>query len=87
MRNSNGRVDSNAGAKGMIKVWTYSGYRGDEKPIRFELNGVEYEVEDILDKWYGKDADFFKVMTQKDRIFILRLDRFDGIWDIEAVVR
>jgi hypothetical protein len=28
----------------MIKVWTYSGYRGDEKPIKFELHGVEYEI-------------------------------------------
>lgn len=71
----------------MIRVWTYSGYRGDEKPIRFEVNGVDHRVADIIDQWYGQNADFFKVRTRKDKIYILRLDRFDGMWDIEAVVR
>jgi hypothetical protein len=71
----------------MIRVWTYAGYKGDEKPIKFEANGVQHRVVDILDRWYGQRADFFKVRTQMDKIFILRLDRFDGIWDIEAVVK
>lgn len=70
----------------MIRVWTYSGYRGDEKPVKFELGGVLHEIKDILDRWYGQEADFFKVKTEKDRIYILRYDRFDGIWDVEAVV-
>ncbi len=70
----------------MIRVWTYAGYRDDERPIKFELNGVEHEIASILDRWYGQGADFFKVRTKAGRIYILRHDRFDGIWDIESVV-
>ena len=32
-----------------LKVWSFSGYRGDEKPVRIELNGKVHYVEEILD--------------------------------------
>ncbi len=70
----------------MIEVWTYSGYRGDERPTRFILNGVVYRVEEIIDRWFGQEADYFKVKTDRGKVFILRLDRFDGMWDIETIV-
>jgi len=70
---------------GMIKVWSYSGYRGEERPYRFELSGVMLEVEEVLDRWYGQEADFFKVRTDRGGVYILRLDRFDGCWDLESI--
>lgn len=71
----------------MIKVWTYSGHRGDERPVKLELNGVEHEIMEVLDRWCGGEADYFKVKTRGGVIYILRLDRFDGMWDLEGLVK
>ncbi|RMG58121.1 MAG: hypothetical protein D6713_08345 [Deltaproteobacteria bacterium] len=69
----------------MIEVWTYSGYRDDERPVKFILNGVVHQVEEIVDRWYGQEADYYKVRTDRGKVYILRQDRFTGIWDLESI--
>jgi hypothetical protein len=33
-----------------LEVDCYSGHKGDERPVRFRLDGNEYLVEDVLDQ-------------------------------------
>jgi len=51
-----------------IQVECYAGYRSEESPRSFSLNGRRYEIEEIVDRWYqgSRDpavpaCDYFKV--------------------------
>ena len=45
----------------LVRVECYAGYKGDERPVRFFLDGQGYEVVELLDRWYGQDHAYFKV--------------------------
>ncbi len=74
-----------------MRVQCYSGYKGDERPVRFELHGREYVVEEILDRWYGPHATFFKLRADDGNVYILRQSVGDGegekTWSLEAFRR
>lgn len=55
-----------------VRVECYAGHKADERPVRFELDGREYVVEEVLDQWYGPDAQFFKVRANDANLYILR---------------
>ena len=44
-----------------LEVDCYSGYKAEEKPIRFRLDGHQYLIEEVLDQWYGPNDEFYKV--------------------------
>jgi hypothetical protein len=44
-----------------VQVECYSGYKADEKPVRFQLGSHRYAIEGVLDQWFGPDHVFFKV--------------------------
>jgi len=66
-----------------IKVIEYSGYKVNERPVRFILGDKELEVKEILDRWYGEEHDYFKVRASDDRIYILRWHRTLDFWSLE----
>jgi hypothetical protein len=43
-----------------VEVDCYSGYEADERPVRFGLDRHEYQVEELLDQWYGQNDVFFQ---------------------------
>ena len=50
----------------------YSGRKADERPVSFRLDADEYLVEEVLDQWYGRDDEFFKVRADDGNLYILR---------------
>ena len=48
-----------------LKVECYAGWKADERPLRFELDGGGYAVEEVLDQWYGPESTFFKVRAER----------------------
>src|SRR5436309_16132786 len=44
-----------------VRVECHAGYRGDETPRRFHLEGKTIEVAAILDRWKEPGALFFRV--------------------------
>ncbi len=46
-----------------VRVQCYSGYKAEERPARFQLDGYDHIVEDILDQWQSPDAIYFKVRS------------------------
>jgi uncharacterized protein (UPF0128 family) len=54
-----------------VEVDCYSGYKADERPARFRLEGHEYLVEELLDQWYGQNDVFFKVRADDGNLYIL----------------
>ncbi len=57
--------------KMQVEVDCYSGYKADERPVRFRLDGHEYLVEELLDQWYGQNDVFFKVRADDGNLYIL----------------
>jgi len=69
-----------------LRVICYSGQKGDERPIRFELEDREYLVEEIVDQWYGPDDTFFKVQASDGNLYVLRRRSStpEGEWSLES---
>jgi hypothetical protein len=67
-----------------VDVDCYSGYKADERPVRFRLDGHEYQVEELLDQWYGQNDVFFKVLADDGNVYILSNDSSSpaGRWAI-----
>jgi hypothetical protein len=72
-----------------LRVECYSGFKADERPVRFELNGTVYLVEELLDQWYGPRDTYFKIRADDGNLYILRHDTFapEGAWSLESFRR
>lgn len=67
-----------------VQVECYAGGKADEKPVRFQLDGHVYIVEEVLDQWYGPEHAFFKVRADDGNSYILRHETSvpDGGWEL-----
>ncbi len=68
-----------------VSVETYDGHKGAERPIAFTWKERRIECQKILDRWYGEDHEYFKARGDDGRIYILRYDREDDVWELSAV--
>lgn len=63
-----------------IHVECYSGYRGEETPVRFVVGEHKVEVTDIVDRWIAPDHRYFKVTGDDGFTYLLRHDVWDERW-------
>jgi hypothetical protein len=66
-----------------IYVDAYSGYKANERPRLFDLDGEVYEIASVLDRWH-KPSTYFKVRTTDSRVFILRHDEQADEWTLQG---
>jgi len=67
-----------------VEVISYSGYRVNERPIRFFVGERWLKVKEIIKRWRDEEYDSFKVRANDNRIYILKWHRTDDIWKIEG---
>lgn len=69
-----------------VRVECYSGHKADERPVRFWLDERLYQVEEVVDRWYGPEDAFFKVRADDGNLYILRQERStpEEVWRLEA---
>ncbi len=69
-----------------VRVECYSGYKADERPVRFWLDERLYLVEEVVDRWYGPEDTFFKIRADDGNLYILRQERSTsgGAWRLES---
>jgi hypothetical protein len=65
-----------------IRVETYDGYRAGERPLRFSLGEKRREVVEVLDRWFGEDHDYFKVLADDGGVYVLRYGRGADGWEL-----
>ena len=70
-----------------VRVECYSGYRGEERPVRFTLGEHTLEVQEIEDQWYSPGATYFRVVAADRNIYILRHDEHEDVWTLEGYRR
>jgi len=65
-------------------VQSYSGRKGDERPVRFRLEDNDYLVDEILDQWYGPGHVYYKVCANDGNLYILQQETSvpDGSWEL-----
>ncbi len=67
-----------------VEVECYSGYRADERPVRFVISGRTYEVIDVEDRWYSPRATYFRVVASDGNRYVLYHDEEVDLWSLEA---
>jgi hypothetical protein len=69
-----------------VQVECYSGYKADERPLRFFLGEIGYSVEEVLDRWYGPGSTYFRVKADDGNLYILRhsWEEDPFLWTLEA---
>ncbi len=72
-----------------VRVESYSGYKIDQRPLCFYLRDRKYQVEEVLDQWYGPDDTYFRVRAEDGNIYILRHAHAgpEGGWTLESFRR
>jgi hypothetical protein len=65
-----------------IKVSTYAGYKGDERPTAFTIAARSFQVREIVDRWYGEDHAYFKLIADDGNLYIIRHDAETGTWEL-----
>lgn len=63
-----------------IEVIAYSGYRANERPMYFLCAGKRVEVTRLLDRWYGLEHDYFKVLGSDGSVYLLKWHRTLDLW-------
>lgn len=70
----------------VIHVSCYSGYKADERPISFTLLGRELMVEEIIDRWYGPNKSFFKILANDNKVYLIKYDQDEDQWTLEKIM-
>jgi hypothetical protein len=65
-----------------ISVKTYSGYKADERPVELVIGDLEVNVREVLDRWYGPDHAYFKLVGDNERTYIVRHDERADEWEL-----
>jgi len=68
-----------------VQIECHAGYRGDETPRRFHLEGNTIDVAAIVRRWKEPGAFFFRVRGCDARAYELRRDEHPGSWEIPEV--
>ncbi len=68
----------------VVQVEAYSGYKAQERPLRFRLGEHWRLVREVVDRWYGPEATYFKVAAEDGNLYILRLEVGTEEWSLAA---
>lgn len=65
-----------------LSVQCYSSRKADEWPLRFQLEGRQYEIEGVLDQWFDPGSILYKVRADDGNLYVLRQQTStpDGEW-------
>lgn len=70
----------------VIQVSCYSGYKANERPINFTVRGRNLLVEEIIDRWYGVNHSYFKILANDQKIYLIRYDQDEDLWTLEKIM-
>jgi hypothetical protein len=68
----------------LVQVEAYSGFKANERPQSFVLNGRRYRVEELCDQWLGPDSSYFKVRADDQNVYILEYVPAHDAWRLAS---
>jgi hypothetical protein len=66
----------------VVSVDAYAGYKGEETPRSFTLNGVHLSVDEILERWYTETHSCFRIRASDRQRYVLRYHLDEGAWEL-----
>jgi hypothetical protein len=63
-------------------VDAYAGYKGEETPRSFTLDGVKLRVADVVDRWYSETHSYFRVRASDGQRYVLRYHLDEEVWEL-----
>lgn len=67
-----------------VRVECYSGYKGEERPVRIVFGAQSLDIVEVEDRWYSPGATFFRVLTETGERYVLRRDDAQDVWSLTA---
>jgi hypothetical protein len=58
--------------------------RNAGRPLRFVLGEQTIEVQDLLDRWYGEQVDYFRVRDQDGHLYVIKHLRAQDRWELTS---
>jgi len=65
-----------------VTVEAYAGYKGEETPRAFTLDGVRISVDEILSRWYTETHSCFRIHAGDGQRYVLRYDLNEEVWEL-----
>jgi len=65
-----------------VTVESYSGFKSEEYPLRFHLQGRKIEVSRIAARWLTPGCRCFKVLADNGSIYVLEYNETDDLWNL-----
>jgi hypothetical protein len=67
-------------SKPEFHVEAYAGYKGEETPRSFTVDGTPHPVAEIVGRWYSENHAYFAVRTTSGHRYVLRYDLGGFMW-------
>ncbi len=68
-----------------ISVETFSGYKADEYPQSFTVQGRRFSVVSIEDRWYSPECSYFRVFADDGNTYILKQIAGNNQWSLVPI--
>jgi hypothetical protein len=65
-----------------VTVDAYAGYKGEETPRAFTLEGTRLLVSEIVARWYTETHNYFRVCASDQHRYVLRYDLDTMSWEL-----
>lgn len=83
----NNGLNNNISLPQKVEVMAYSGYKANERPLSvILLDSRKLKVINITDRWCGEEHDYFKVLADDGKVYLLRWHRTLDSWFLEKVL-
>ncbi len=69
-----------------IEVVAYSGYKANERPLSFVLDQKNLVVLNVMDRWYGEEHDYYKVLADDGKVYLIRWHRILDLWFLVKIL-
>lgn len=65
-----------------VDIETVAGSPADKRPLSFTLAGRTFQVRELLDRWYGANRSYFKLVASDGNLYIIRHDTEEDAWEM-----
>ncbi len=65
-----------------FRVEAYAGYKGEETPRAFTVDGTRLDVQAVIDRWYTETHSYFRVLASNGQRYVLRYEWETMRWEL-----
>ena len=66
-----------------LNVESYSGYKANERPVKFWIGEKPVFVESVDYQWRSSDAIYFRVRADDGNAYVLKYSEKTDVWTLE----